>query len=38
LLIDKYQNFLDKKWIEELRVKYPVEVNREVFNSITLIK
>ena len=29
-----YQNFLEKEWISELRMKYPVIVNREVFNSI----
>ena len=29
-----YQNFLEKEWIAELRSKYPVIVNREVFNSI----
>lgn len=29
-----YQNFLEKEWISELRQKYPVIVNREVFNSI----
>lgn len=29
-----YQNFLEKEWIAELRAKYPVKVNREVFNSL----
>jgi len=29
-----YQNFLEQQWISELRAKYPVIVNREVFNSI----
>jgi len=29
-----YQNFLEKEWISELRSKYPVIINREVFNSI----
>lgn len=29
-----YQNFLEKEWIRELRAKYPVVINREVFNSI----
>jgi peptidyl-prolyl cis-trans isomerase SurA len=29
-----YQNYLEKQWISELRAKYPVIVNREVFNSI----
>lgn len=29
-----YQNYLEKEWIGELRSKYPVIVNREVFNSL----
>ncbi len=29
-----YQNYLEAAWISELRAKYPVIVNREVFNSI----
>ena len=29
-----YQNYLEKEWIGELRAKYPVKVNREVFNSL----
>ncbi|MEI6060145.1 MAG: peptidylprolyl isomerase [Bacteroidota bacterium] len=29
-----YQNFLEKEWIGELRTKYPVVVNREVFSTI----
>jgi len=29
-----YQNYLEKQWISELRAKYPVILNREVFNSI----
>jgi peptidyl-prolyl cis-trans isomerase SurA len=29
-----YQNFLEKEWISELRGKYPVTVNREVFSTI----
>jgi len=29
-----YQNYLEKEWISELRAKYPVIVNREVFNSL----
>lgn len=29
-----YQNYLEKEWIKELRSKYPVIVNREVFDSI----
>jgi len=29
-----YQNYLEKEWISELRAKYPVIVNRDVFNTI----
>jgi len=29
-----YQNYLEKEWIAELRAKYPVIVNREVFNTL----
>lgn len=29
-----YQNYLEKEWISELRAKYPVIVNRELFNSL----
>lgn len=29
-----YQNYLEKEWISELRAKYPVTINREVFNTI----
>ena len=29
-----YQNYLEKAWISELRTRYPVIVNREVFNTI----
>jgi peptidyl-prolyl cis-trans isomerase SurA len=31
-----YQNYLEKEWISELRAKYPVIVNREVFNTIQI--
>lgn len=34
LITADYQNYLEKEWIAELRNKYPVKVNREVFNSI----
>jgi peptidyl-prolyl cis-trans isomerase SurA len=29
-----YQTFLEKEWISELKKKYPVDVNREVFETI----
>jgi peptidyl-prolyl cis-trans isomerase SurA len=29
-----YQNYLEKEWIGELRSKYPVTVNKEVFKTI----
>jgi peptidyl-prolyl cis-trans isomerase SurA len=34
LVINDYQQVLDKAWIESLRKKYPVSVNRELFRSI----
>lgn len=34
LAIAGYQKELEAKWIEELRAKYPVSVNKEVFNTI----
>lgn len=34
LITADYQNFLEKKWIEELRNKYPVKVNQEIFITI----
>lgn len=29
-----YQNFLEEAWVKELRIKYPVEVNQDVFSKI----
>ena len=29
-----YQNYLEKAWIAELRAKYKVDVNREVFKTL----
>jgi peptidyl-prolyl cis-trans isomerase SurA len=34
LLINDYQNALEDKWIEELKIKYPVSVNETVFRSL----
>lgn len=34
LVIADYQNYLEKKWIEELKAKYPVKINRKVYKKI----
>jgi peptidyl-prolyl cis-trans isomerase SurA len=34
LVTADYQNYLEKKWIEELRNKYPVHVNKELLSKI----
>jgi len=34
LITADYQNYLEKEWIRELRMKYPVVVNQEVFAKI----
>lgn len=34
LITADYQNYLEKQWIEALRAKYPVKLNRDVLSSI----
>ena len=34
LITADYQNYLEKKWIESLRMKYPVKVNEELLSGI----
>ncbi len=34
LIIADYQNYLDRRWVKELREKYPVKVNYELFSKI----
>jgi peptidyl-prolyl cis-trans isomerase SurA len=29
-----YQSYLEKQWIQELRNKYPVEINQEILSRI----
>jgi peptidyl-prolyl cis-trans isomerase SurA len=33
-IINEYQNYLEKNWLERLRAKYPVIVDEKVFSSI----
>ncbi len=35
LIISAYQDYLDKKWVEELREKYPVVINEEALKAIS---
>ena len=34
MVISDYQNHLEKKWIDELKVKYPVKVNNVAFEKV----
>ncbi len=34
LITADYQTYLEKNWITELKKKYPIEINKEVFSSI----
>ena len=34
LVINEYQNYLEEKWIGELKKRYPVKVNEAVFQSL----
>jgi len=34
MVTSEYQNFLEKKWLEELTKKYVVKINQEVLNGL----
>ncbi len=37
LYISDYQNFLEEKWVKELRKKYKIKVNKKVLKTITSV-
>ncbi len=34
LVTSDYQNYLEKRWLKELKEKYPVEINQKVFDNL----
>lgn len=34
MLLADYQDYLEKQWIEDLRLKYPVKINEDVLKSM----
>ena len=34
IITSDYQTYLEKQWIEELRVKYPVTINKDVLEKV----
>jgi len=34
LVTADYQNFLEEKWVEELKTKYPVNINQEILDAL----